>query len=139
VKHKRGLPLVSQRKEISNAIVRNLGLLDSIENGLICRICNTDAGVLAYHIIPQVTGYSARFDPENVVWACKKCNGREYFYRIRGRAHEIRKLHIQLFGAQTVERLEKLSLRNTQYSTAQLKEMLTDIRMKVSKMGRSPA
>jgi len=130
----------SPRQNISDAICRNLGLLDSLKNGPMCRICGKAPGVLGYHIIPQVSGYAVRFEPDNVVWACVSCNGREYYMRLRGRGHEMHELHKEIFGAERVDDLWRRSRETSnKFKTRDLLEILTRVRTAVIENGGEPA
>ncbi|MDE2098434.1 MAG: hypothetical protein KGL39_14370 [Patescibacteria group bacterium] len=126
----------SSKGKIGEIIVRNLGILDRLYNGDECRIHQGQhhPGSLAYHIIPQAYGNAARFERDNVVWACLGANNWERNFR----GHRTRAVHVALFGAPRIERLEKLSDTMRQFTLADLREILTKVRKEIAKLGGIP-
>ncbi len=93
-----------------------------------CRIgkaCKWRGAVeVCYHIIPR-GAYSVRWLDANAVGACRACNYGEQFHRLAYREH-----HIALFGAVYSE-LQAMSREHAKFSTADLADMLAEIRAKL--------
>ena len=49
------------------------------EVGIKC--CGRAVGLYAYHVFPSAQGNGIRYDVRNLLWACKNCNGAEYWAR----------------------------------------------------------
>ncbi len=123
---------ISMRGAIKEQIVHLLGLLDARLNGKECRLghlcpayrdLGKHDGQVGYHLTPQKRGDAARFLPENVVWACHRANNGERWNRDLYRQH-----HVTLFGAARVERIEAIARTKADYSMADLREKLAEVR-----------
>lgn len=117
---------------IKSQIVRLLGLSDRRKHGPQCRIipeCPVKGyhfGTLAYHIVPAQRGDATRFEPENVVWACRSANYGEVMNRSL-----YREKHIKVFGRDRVERLEAKAREYRKFSRAELLELREAIKREV--------
>ncbi|MDE1971433.1 MAG: hypothetical protein KGI50_07710, partial [Patescibacteria group bacterium] len=47
----------------------------------VCRICRENPITLAYHLIPAGQSLNTRYDLDNIVGACLRCNGAEHYAR----------------------------------------------------------
>lgn len=122
-----------KRGALKTAIVRLLGLLDRKKNGNQCRLgaeCPEKTqhfGTLAYHIVPAQRGDSARFIPENVVWACRQSNYGEVMNRSL-----YRDKHIAIFGKDRIERIEAIARTFRKYQMVELLELRDKLRSEVA-------
>jgi hypothetical protein len=119
--------LLYDRTELKEAIVTLLGLLDKRINGPYCRLdkdCpaypkfGVHYGACAYHLVEQQRGDSARFLPENVVWACSDAN----YGEMRNRSL-YRDKHDAIFGRERMERIRAISRTKSDFSRADLLEI----------------
>ena len=120
--------LTPGRSEVKKAIVHLLGLLDAKRNGKVCKIHLNHPGEVAYHLVPQQRGDAARFDPDNVVWACRAANSEEVNNRSL-----YREKHIRLFGRDRIERLEEIARKTVQFGTQYLLELRDRIKKELEK------
>lgn len=104
-----------KRGALKSQIVRLLGLIDRKINGPICRFHKDHQGDTSCHIVPQSRGDAARFEPDNVYWGCRAANYGEFRHRSLYRQY-----HIDIFGKETVERLEEIAKGFKQYSHKEL-------------------
>lgn len=89
---------------------------DKVLFGL-CRIGEACGGQgpieVAYHVMPSNDGAMLRYDPRNLVGACRRCNEGERHHRIRYLG-----VHERVLGKEFVERLRELSGQVKKYSKA---------------------
>ena len=85
---------------------------------------------LAYHIIPAATGNAVKYDPRNMVGACSRCNGAEYFDRKRGSYERWDVRHRELLGG-VLDELKALAGRK-QILTHEAREMAAEYERKIS-------
>ncbi len=115
----RGIRSTIKTGNLKKQLVRMLGLLDRKLRGPFCRIHGEPClGTIAYHLVPQQRGDATRLLPENVVWACQGANYGEF----RNRSL-YRQKHVDLFGAELIERLEEIAGEFKKYSRAELFEL----------------
>jgi 5-methylcytosine-specific restriction endonuclease McrA len=66
------------------------------EVGVLCG--GLDSATLAYHVFPAATGNAIKYDPRNLLGACARCNGGEYFDRKRGTYERWDRRHKSILG-----------------------------------------
>lgn len=127
---------LSARGAVKKDIVRLLGLLSRAKYGPGCRygaLCprfkkvGAHPGDTACHVVPQMRGDAARFVPENVVWGCRDANRGEQMNRSL-----YRDIHIAMFGAAYVERIEVIARGTADYSDADLREFRATLRKQLT-------
>lgn len=95
-----------------------------------CRIGEACHGLgtveVAYHIVPQQRGDATRYDEDNVVGACRRCNRGEQLNRSK-----YREVHVRVFGRELVGQLEDKARRVVKLSTAELAELADKYRKKL--------
>lgn len=91
-----------------------------------CRICATAEGTVAYHII-ECGRLSTAFLEENIVLACKPCNYGEFINR-----RLYRQKHIEIFGKEFYEWLERRSKDIWKRSAYELRNLVKDYEEKIS-------
>lgn len=110
------------RKQLWDDVSKIVRARDAKRNGGRCLIgaaCRGSGQIeVAYHIVPQVRGDSTRYDLENIVGSCCRCNQGENWHGSLYRAH-----HLRIFGREWVERLEARANIAVDLSTAELAEM----------------
>lgn len=119
-------PRKIKRGTLKSQIVRLLGLLDRKRNGPMCRFHLDHEGDTSCHIVPQSRGDAARFEPDNVYWGCRAANYGEFRHRSLYRQY-----HIDLFGKDTVERLEEIAKGFRQYTHKELLCLREEIKLKI--------
>ena len=84
-----------------------------------CPFFPTEPVQCAYHIIRKARGHMVRWDPENIIGASNKANAGEHFHPAKYRAW-----HVEMFGAERIERLEARAKLETHWGTDDLRVML---------------
>lgn len=90
------------------------------EVGVLCG--GIEPAVLAYHIFPAATGNALKYDSRNLLGACARCNGAEYFDRKRGTYERWDEVHKKILGGSVWSELKSEQGRR-QISTVEANEM----------------
>lgn len=104
-------------------------------NGSMCQVgvmCGGNSpATLAYHIQPAATGNGVKYDDRNLVGACTRCNGAEYFDRKRGTYERWTHRHREIQGDAVYELVKALAVRR-QISTKEAMEMSQEYERRIS-------
>lgn len=126
--------MVASPREIMRAKLDGLWaflikLRDRLRFGGLCRICGRRPIAVAYHLVPRGDD-ATRWDPENGVGACAPCNRGEQMNR-----HRYRAKHVQLFGAEKIERLEAKARTIANFSMTDLDGIRAGLVAKIVELG----
>lgn len=104
-------------------------------NGSMCEVgvmCGgASPATLAYHIQPAATGNGVKYDDRNLVGACARCNGAEYFDRKRGTYERWTRRHREIQGDEVYELVKALAVRRP-ISTKEALEMGDEYTRRIS-------
>lgn len=85
---------------------------------------------VVYHVFPAAMGNAIKHDPRNLLAACSRCNGAEYFARKRGDSERFHARHRAILGESVWTELRDLQGRK-QITTAEAREMAAEYRRKI--------
>lgn len=103
--------LKSSKTKLKDLICQNYMVQKIKKGGPLCWICGKNPAKLPYHIFSKKDGLAYYLFIDNVVPGCVSCNGKEYFYRMRGRLAAIEEIHEKALGVEYLDRL-KIKLRS---------------------------
>ena len=85
---------------------------------------------LPYHVFPAATGNAIKYDPRNILGACPKCNGGEYFDRKRGTYDRWNLRHLEILGPEVMTNLKAMAGRK-QIPTREAVSMADALKAKI--------
>lgn len=95
-------------------------------NGGLCEVAMNCGGAspaeVVYHVFPAAMGNAIKHDHRNLLMACSRCNGAEYFARKRGASEPFHNRHRAILGVTLWNELKAAQGRK-QISTAEVREM----------------
>jgi hypothetical protein len=121
-----GVPISELKRKLWKDISEYVQARDKRNGNGNCMICGWRPITLAYHIIPAQTGAVAKWDYEsNIVGGCLPCNTGEHYHRLK-----YYKKHLELFGEETINALEKKYAQNVHPRRGDFIFMLADVAAK---------
>lgn len=109
--------------ELMSVLVRRR---DSKKTGGLCVICLNRPIDCCYHIISKQCGDAIRWDLDDCVASCFRCNYAEMRNRNR-----YRRIHIKLFGREKIEALEAKAATTVHFSMADLEAIRADLTRRI--------
>ena len=116
-KKKRRKPSARKAAFARLVAMRNLYIMarNKHRNGGYCEVGVLCGGAvpseLVYHVIPAATGNAVKHDPRNLLGACRRCNGGEYFDRKRGTYARWDDAHARVIGNDILAALKAMAGR----------------------------
>lgn len=111
------LKAAAKAHTLARALKRHGGFC---EVGILCG--GTELAVLAYHVFPAATGNALKYDVRNLLGACARDNGGEYFDRKRGTYERWDAAHKAILGEPLWQQLKSEQGRK-QISAVEANEM----------------
>ena len=122
----------SQRARLKAKLWATVSFYIRLRDKGLCRICGVHPVQVAYHLLPQITGDTLRYDESNIVGACSACNFGEHYHRLKYAAK-----HSQIFGDKFMASLEAKSRQITKFSDDDLIRMELEYQHKIKNAGRN--
>lgn len=117
-------------KRLWNACRTFVLLRCKARNGGLCEVALLCGGralaEVAYHIFAAANGNAIKYDVRNLVGACSRCNGAEYFARKRGNYGAFEARHRTILGDPLYNELNSLKGRKP-ISTVEAEEMAANV------------